>query len=90
MFLNPDGHDLYGRAVLYFWSIKMDKQEMTEFLRFLNEGKDEEIEAKQDKLLRLLKLVNKRGQTAADIRFCLRLIDQELVARNEVAFHHKG
>ena len=68
----------------------MDRSEVGGFLRFLHEATEEEILAKQERMFALLRKVDRRGVAAQDIRFCLRLVDQELVARNEILFHKQG
>lgn len=56
------------------------------FLTFLEHGNEQELGEKRELLEELLRKINPRCDAASDIRFCLRKIDEEFVARNEVLF----
>lgn len=62
----------------------MDREEVNGFLRFLEQASVQEIEKAKEEMKALLAQVD--GNAAADVRFCLRLVDQELVARADL-FH---
>ena len=58
----------------------MDKETVRGFLQWLERATDEEIEARRQKFLNARKQVSGRD-ARADIALGLRLIDEELVAR---------
>ena len=62
----------------------MDKEEVRCFLNFLESANWEELMSKQSKLYNALNLVV-HEDTKSDIRFCLRLVDEEISARVEVS-----
>jgi len=62
----------------------MDKHEVSSFLRFLDSAGWSELMSRQEKLSKALQLVV-HEDTKADIRFCLRLVDEEIAARVEVS-----
>lgn len=62
----------------------MDRNQVNSFLKFLETATEKEIEVKQQKSREILSRLDQKGDVAADIRFCLRLIDQELVTRSDL------
>lgn len=65
----------------------MDKKEVSGFIRFLEEATIPEIEKSKAEMKSLLRMVD--GNVAADVKFCLRLVDQELLARSELIQLHQ-
>jgi hypothetical protein len=64
--------------------ITMDKDEVKSFLLFLENAGWSELLDRQQKLNKALQLVV-HEDTKSDIRFCLRLVDEEIAARVEVS-----
>ena len=78
-----------GFASLWEWCVSvffkesiMDREEVNGFLRFLEQASVQEIEKAKEEMKALLAQVD--GNAAADVRFCLRLVDRELVARADL------
>lgn len=68
----------------------MDKDDVIAFFRFLSEATEDELDNRRELFDGLLRKISPRSDAAADIRFCLRKIDEELVARNEFLFHQQS
>ena len=62
----------------------MDKDEVKFFLRFLDSANWSELLDRQQKLNKALQLLV-HEDTRADVRFCLRLVDEEIAARVELS-----
>ena len=62
----------------------MDKQEWKSFFRFIDEGSDTELQRRKDSLLGVLSKVTDAG-VRSDIRRMLRLLDEEVLARQNMA-----
>ena len=62
----------------------MDKQEWKSFFRFIDEGSDTELQRRKDALLGVLSKVTDTG-VRSDIRRMLRLLDEEVLARQNMA-----
>ena len=60
----------------------MNKEDIRDFLKFLDTAGEAEILEKQRKLLLLATKVGTDVQS--DIKLCLRLIDEELLAREDL------
>ncbi len=60
----------------------MDKQMIKDILAWLDAESDESIQLKQDELKRLLK--TSVSDRKADIKFALRLVEEEVISRSEV------
>ncbi len=59
----------------------MDKQMIKDILAWLDAESDESIQLKQDELKRLLK--TSVSDRKADIKFALRLVEEEVISRSE-------
>lgn len=69
----------------------MDKHLWVSFLRLINEGSTDELQAKKEELLQALERMRiRRGPVRSDVMRVVRLIDEELVARLNLAQRHKG
>ena len=62
----------------------MDKDEVRGFLTFLESSGWPELMSRQQKLHKALQLIV-HEDTKSDIRFCLRLVDEEIAARVEIS-----
>ena len=62
----------------------MDKQEWKSFFRFIDEGSAAELQRRKDALLGVLSKVTDAG-VRSDIRRMLRLLDEEVLARQNLA-----
>ena len=62
----------------------MDKQEWKSFFRFIDEGRDTELQRRKDALLGVLSKVTDAG-VRSDIRRMLRLIDEEVLIRQNLS-----
>ena len=62
----------------------MDKQEWKSFFRFIDEGSAAELQRRKDSLLGVLSKVTDAG-VRSDIRRMLRLLDEEVLARQNMA-----
>lgn len=62
----------------------MDKQEWKSFFRFIDEGSAAELQRRKDALLGVLSKVTDAG-VRSDIRRMLRLLDEEVLARQNTA-----
>ena len=60
----------------------MNKQMIKDILAWLDAASDESIQLKQDELKRLLK--TSLSDRKADIKFALRLVEEEVISRSEV------
>ncbi len=60
----------------------MNKQMIKDILAWLDAASDESIQLKQDELKRLLK--TSVSDRKADIKFALRLVEEEVISRSEV------
>ena len=69
----------------------MDKHLWVSSLRHINEGSTDELQAKKEELLQALERMRiRRGPVRSDVMRVVRLIDEELVARLNLAQRHKG
>lgn len=69
----------------------MDKHLWISLLRFIDEGSAEELQAKKEELLQSLERLRiRRGSVRSDVMRVVRLIDEELVARLNLAQRRKG
>jgi hypothetical protein len=69
----------------------MDKHLWIGLLRFIDEGSVEELQAKKEELLQgLERLRIRRGPVRSDVMRVVRLIDEELLARLNLAQRRKG
>ena len=62
----------------------MDKEEWKSFFRFIDEGSDTELQRRKDALLGVLSKVTDAG-VRSDIRRMLRLIDEEVLIRQNLS-----
>ena len=60
----------------------MNKQMIKDILAWLDAASDESIQLKQDELKRLLK--TSVSDRKSDIKFALRLVEEEVISRSEV------
>jgi hypothetical protein len=60
----------------------MNKQMIKDILAWLDAASDENIQLKQDELKRLLK--TSVSDRKSDIKFALRLVEEEVISRSEV------
>lgn len=67
----------------------MDKDDWRGFLCFLDEAKEEELHARLEKARRVLRLL-KTPEVRSDARRVIRLLEQELLFRQETAAPRKG
>lgn len=64
----------------------MDKHLWISFLRLVDQGTVEELQAKKEELLRSLEELSiRRGPVRSDVMRVVRLIDEELLARRNLA-----
>ncbi len=69
----------------------MDKHLWIGLLRFIDEGSAEELQAKKEELLQGLEQLRiRRGPVRSDVMRVVRLIDEELLARLNLAQRRKG
>ncbi len=73
-----------GISPSFFGDTMMDKDEVKFFLRFLDSANWSELLDRQQKLNKALPLLV-HEDTRADVRFCLRLVDEEIAARVELS-----
>jgi hypothetical protein len=62
----------------------LDRYELKDLLRFLEQATEAELRARQAQYLKALEIVTS-DDVVGDMRFRLRLVEQELCARIEVA-----
>ena len=62
----------------------MDKDDIRGFLNFLETAGWPELMSRQQQLHKALQLIV-HEDTKSDIRFCLRLVDEEIAARVEIS-----
>jgi hypothetical protein len=67
----------------------MNKETIRNFLSWLDQATDEEIQARKKAAIEALDKVSSR-EGKSDIRLVLRLIDEELIARLEVGSQKSG
>jgi pyridoxine/pyridoxamine 5'-phosphate oxidase len=67
----------------------MNKETIRNFLAWLDQATDEEIQARKKAAIEALGKVSTR-EGKSDIRLVLRLIDEELIARLEVGSQKSG
>jgi hypothetical protein len=69
----------------------MDKHLWISFLRLVDQGSDQELQAKKEQLLISLKELSiGRGSVRSDVMRVVRLIDDELLARRHLAQRRQG
>lgn len=69
----------------------MDKHLWMSLLRLIDEGSTDELQAKKEELLQALERHRiGRGSVRADVTRVVRLIDEELLARSDLAQREPG
>lgn len=69
----------------------MDKHLWMSLLRLIDEGSTDELQAKKEELLQALERHRiGRGSVRADVTRVVRLIDEELLARSDLAQRQPG
>jgi len=60
----------------------MNKETIKQILAWLDSASDEDVSHKQDELIKLLK--TSVSDRRADLKFALRLVEEEIISRGEV------
>ena len=67
----------------------MDKHEWKSFLRFIDQGSVRELQERKENLQKVLTLVSDSG-VRSDVRRMLRLVDEEVLIRQNIASRKKA